>query len=105
MSQEAKTGAKPLYRDIAERTQGELYIGVVGPVALLNVKETLPKDLQGLVSSLLPEFPPAAGELFPCHNPAAKRGCTFQRNCGMIKTEKARKGRKRGMHIVYGTGL
>ncbi len=25
-------GAPPLYRDIAERTQGELYIGVVGPV-------------------------------------------------------------------------
>ena len=27
-----QTGTRPLYRDIAERTQGDLYIGVVGPV-------------------------------------------------------------------------
>lgn len=32
MSETAQRGASPLYRDIAERTQGELYIGVVGPV-------------------------------------------------------------------------
>ena len=32
MEQEQNRGARPLYRDIAERTQGELYIGVVGPV-------------------------------------------------------------------------
>ncbi|MBQ7455056.1 MAG: stage IV sporulation protein A, partial [Clostridia bacterium] len=32
MDQAATQGATPLYRDIAERTQGELYIGVVGPV-------------------------------------------------------------------------
>lgn len=32
MAQTATRGASPLYRDIAERTQGELYIGVVGPV-------------------------------------------------------------------------
>ena len=32
MAQENMRGARPLYRDIAERTQGDLYIGVVGPV-------------------------------------------------------------------------
>lgn len=32
MTQSAARGGTPLYRDIAERTQGELYIGVVGPV-------------------------------------------------------------------------
>ena len=32
MNQELTRGARPLYRDMAERTQGELYIGVVGPV-------------------------------------------------------------------------
>ena len=30
--QDQNQGARPLYRDIAERTQGDLYIGVVGPV-------------------------------------------------------------------------
>ena len=32
MDQELARGTRPLYRDIAERTQGDLYIGVVGPV-------------------------------------------------------------------------
>lgn len=32
MNQELSRGARPLYRDMAERTQGDLYIGVVGPV-------------------------------------------------------------------------
>ena len=32
MAQEAKQAPRPFYRDIAERTQGDLYIGVVGPV-------------------------------------------------------------------------
>ena len=32
MEQESISAARPLYRDIAERTQGEFYIGVVGPV-------------------------------------------------------------------------
>ena len=32
MTQDQNQGARPLYRDIAERTQGDLYIGVVGPV-------------------------------------------------------------------------
>lgn len=32
MNQELTRGARPLYRDMAERTQGDLYIGVVGPV-------------------------------------------------------------------------
>ena len=32
MAQDAERTVKPLYRDIAERTQGEVYIGVVGPV-------------------------------------------------------------------------
>ena len=32
MEKEEKGGVRPLYRDIAERTQGDLYIGVVGPV-------------------------------------------------------------------------
>lgn len=31
MAQTATRGESPFYRDIAERTQGELYIGVVGP--------------------------------------------------------------------------
>lgn len=32
MTQAATRGAAPLYRDIARRTQGDLYIGIVGPV-------------------------------------------------------------------------
>lgn len=32
MAQETKSAARPFYRDIAERTQGDMYIGVVGPV-------------------------------------------------------------------------
>ena len=32
MAQENAGGMQSLYRDIAERTQGDLYIGVVGPV-------------------------------------------------------------------------
>ena len=32
MEQQTGAGARPLYSDIAERTQGDLYIGVVGPV-------------------------------------------------------------------------
>ena len=32
MERESTRGPRPLYRDIAERTQGDLYIGVVGPV-------------------------------------------------------------------------
>ena len=32
MEQAQAGGARPLYQDIAERTQGDLYIGVVGPV-------------------------------------------------------------------------
>ena len=32
MEKEAWEAARPLYQDIAERTQGDLYIGVVGPV-------------------------------------------------------------------------
>lgn len=31
MAQAAARGSEPLYRDIAQRTQGEMYIGVVGP--------------------------------------------------------------------------
>ena len=32
MEQTSERGARPLYQDIAERTQGDLYLGVVGPV-------------------------------------------------------------------------
>ena len=32
MEQQSTGGERPLYRDIAERTQGDLYIGVAGPV-------------------------------------------------------------------------
>ncbi len=32
MTETAIKGARPLYKDIAERTDGEMYIGVVGPV-------------------------------------------------------------------------
>ena len=32
MDQATERGPRPLYQDIAERTQGDLYLGVVGPV-------------------------------------------------------------------------
>lgn len=37
MEQELSRGARPLYRDIAERTQGDMYIGVVGPLSLIHI--------------------------------------------------------------------
>ena len=54
MTQAATQGGTPLYRDIAERTQGELYIGVVGPVRA--GKSTF---ITGLMEQLvLPLVPP-----------------------------------------------
>ena len=43
MERENEASARPLYRDIAERTQGDVYIGVVGPVR--TGKSTLIKEL------------------------------------------------------------
>ena len=54
MAQTATRGGAPLYRDIAQRTQGELYIGVVGPVRA--GKSTF---ITGLMNELvLPLVPP-----------------------------------------------
>lgn len=56
MDGERTRGARPLYRDIAERTQGDLYIGVVGPVR--TGKSTF---IAGFMQQLvLPLIPPGA---------------------------------------------
>lgn len=56
MAQAAARGGAPLYRDIAERTQGELYVGVVGPVRA--GKSTF---ITGFMNQLvLPLIPPGA---------------------------------------------
>lgn len=49
-------GASPLYRDIAERTQGELYIGVVGPVRA-GKSTFISNFMQQLVLPLVPPGP------------------------------------------------
>ncbi len=54
MTDTAVTGARPLYRDIAERTDGEMYIGVVGPVR--SGKSTFIASL--IRHLLLPLVPP-----------------------------------------------
>ena len=56
MAQSATRGASPLYRDIAERTQGELYIGVVGPVRA-GKSTFISNFMQQLVLPLVPPGP------------------------------------------------
>ena len=56
MTQAATRGSAPLYRDIAERTQGELYIGVVGPVRA--GKSTFITEFMNQL--VLPLIPPGA---------------------------------------------
>ena len=56
MAQTATRGASPLYRDIAERTQGELYIGVVGPVRA-GKSTFISNFMQQLVLPLVPPGP------------------------------------------------
>ena len=56
MAQTATRGASPLYRDIAERTQGELYIGVVGPVRA-GKSTFICNFMQQLVLPLVPPGP------------------------------------------------
>lgn len=56
MAQTARRGASPLYRDIAERTQGELYIGVVGPVRA-GKSTFISNFMQQLVLPLVPPGP------------------------------------------------
>lgn len=56
MTQTATRGAAPLYRDIAERTQGELYIGVVGPVRA-GKSTFISNFMQQLVLPLIPPGP------------------------------------------------
>ena len=54
MTEAATRGAAPLYRDIAQRTQGDLYIGVVGPVR--SGKSTF---ITGVMEkTILPLIPP-----------------------------------------------
>lgn len=54
MAQAAVRGAAPLYQDIAQRTQGDLYIGVVGPVR--SGKSTF---ITGVMEkTILPLIPP-----------------------------------------------
>lgn len=54
MAQAASRGAAPLYQDIAQRTQGDLYIGVVGPVR--SGKSTF---ITGVMEkTILPLIPP-----------------------------------------------
>lgn len=54
MAQAASRGAAPLYQDIAQRTQGDLYIGVVGPVR--SGKSTF---ITGVMEkAILPLIPP-----------------------------------------------
>lgn len=56
MAQTATRGASPLYRDIAERTQGEFYIGVVGPVRA-GKSTFISNFMQQLVLPLVPPGP------------------------------------------------
>ena len=56
MAQAAARGNTPLYRDIAERTQGELYMGVVGPVRA--GKSTFITEFMNQL--VLPLIPPGA---------------------------------------------
>ena len=56
MAHTATRGASPLYRDIAERTQGELYIGVVGPVRA-GKSTFISNFMQQLVLPLVPPGP------------------------------------------------
>lgn len=56
MAQTATRGASPLYCDIAERTQGELYIGVVGPVRA-GKSTFISNFMQQLVLPLVPPGP------------------------------------------------
>ena len=56
MAQTATRGASPLYRVIAERTQGELYIGVVGPVRA-GKSTFISNFMQQLVLPLVPPGP------------------------------------------------
>ena len=54
MAQTASRGAAPLYQDIAQRTQGELFVGVVGPVR--SGKSTF---ITGVMEkAILPLIPP-----------------------------------------------
>ena len=68
MAQTATRGAAPLYRDIAERTQGELYIGVVGPVRA-GKSTFITQFMEKLV---LPLIPPGATALWMTCRKAAR---------------------------------
>ena len=56
MAEPASQGTAPLYRDIAERTHGEIYIGVVGPVRA-GKSTFITCFMNALVLPLIPEGP------------------------------------------------
>ena len=56
MAETAERGGAPLYRDIAERTQGEIYIGVVGPVRA-GKSTFITSFMNALVLPLIPAGP------------------------------------------------
>ena len=56
--------AKDIYEDIAKRTGGDIYIGVVGPVR--TGKSTLIKQL--MEKLVIPTIPNACGQSMNCRN-------------------------------------
>lgn len=72
MAQTATRGASPLYRDIAERTQGELYIGVVGPVRA-GKSTFISNFMQQLVLPLVPPGPGGSVLWMSCPRAARAR--------------------------------
>ena len=58
--------AKDIYEDIAKRTGGDIYIGVVGPVR--TGKSTLIKQLMEKLVTIFQKNPNACEQLTNCRN-------------------------------------